>query len=313
MLIGGELISGKDTFAVVNPATGEPFANAPHCNEEDCNRAISAAEQAFPKWEATPIGERQKCLQEALDILIKHKAELALLLCKEQGKPVGGETKSREVVGAHGEWAFTFPIIKKSIDMTETTDSTLDDETSTVTIKRKPVGVAVGILPWNFPVAMFFQKFSPAVVLGNTFVAKPSPFTPLTTLRICELIKDCFPPGVLNVVSSDDTKFRSGAFLTSHPSVRKVSFTGSVPTGKAIMKVCAEDIKRVTLEMGGNDAAIIRKDCDVKKIASGVFKGAFRNTGQVCIAVKRVYCHADIYEPFVREIAECAKNAKVCV
>ena len=155
------------------------------------------------------------------------------------------------------------------------------------------------------------MKFAPAVVLGNTFVAKPSPFTPLATLKTCELIRDCFPPGVLNIVTSADAKFSCGAFLTSHPGIRKVSFTGSLPTGKAIMKSCADDVKRLTLELGGNDAAIVRKDCEVKKVAAGVFKGAFANTGQVCVAIKRCYVHSSIHDEFVKEISSLASTAKV--
>ena len=312
MLIGGKLVKGDETFDVINPAVGKSFAKAPHCTEQHCKDAVAAAKDAFPSWAATPIEQRKEIVQKALGIISENTEKIAEVLCKEQGKPKGGETPERQMVGATFEMLFTQGIIASSLKLNPEPITNMDTPGSKVDVIRKPIGPVVGILPWNFPVAMLFQKAAPALVLGNTFVAKPSPFTPLTTLLCGELLKDCFPPGVLNIITADDNKFRAGAVLTSHPDIRKVSFTGSVPTGKAIMKCCAEDVKRVTLEMGGNDVAIVREDCDVKKTAQGVFKGAFINSGQVCVAIKRAYVHKKIYDEFVKEITEVAKNSKVC-
>eukprot|EP01060_Flectonema_neradi_P004486 TRINITY_DN128_c0_g1_i2.p1 TRINITY_DN128_c0_g1~~TRINITY_DN128_c0_g1_i2.p1 ORF type:complete len:483 (+),score=166.37 TRINITY_DN128_c0_g1_i2:63-1511(+) len=310
MLIGGKLVQADETFDVVNPATGKAFAKAPHCTEQHCKDAVAAAKEAFPSWAATPIEERKAAVQKALEIVSSNMDKFTELLCKEQGKPKGGETPERQMVGASFEMLFTQGIIASALKLNPESVTNMDTPGSRVDIVRRPIGPVVGILPWNFPVAMLFQKAAPALVLGNTFVAKPSPFTPLTTLLCATLLKDVFPAGVFNIVTADDNKFRAGAFLTTHPDVRKVSFTGSVPTGKAIMKCCSEDVKRVTLEMGGNDAAIVREDCDVKKVAQGVFQGAFLNSGQVCVAVKRAYVHKKIYDEFVKEITEIAKNSK---
>ena len=189
-----------------------------------------------------------------------------------------------------------------------------ENDTHVVEIKRRPIGVCVGISPWNFPLICSLPKWASAIALGNTFVLKPSPYTPLTCLALGVLLKDVFPPGVLNVVSGSDDPaygFNVGAYLTSHPDVKKVSFTGSVRTGKAIYKSASSDVKRVTLEMGGNDAAIVRADADVKAVAPEIAGKAFFNTGQVCVAIKRCFVHESIFDDFVAEITSAAKRAKV--
>eukprot|EP01059_Diplonema_ambulator_P011760 TRINITY_DN217_c0_g1_i13.p2 TRINITY_DN217_c0_g1~~TRINITY_DN217_c0_g1_i13.p2 ORF type:complete len:568 (+),score=268.54 TRINITY_DN217_c0_g1_i13:56-1759(+) len=310
MLINGELVDAKETFDVINPATGKAFAKAPHCDAADVDAAVAAAVAAYPSWRDTPIEERRACLQNAIGIIAQHKEALGELLCKEQGKPKGGETPERTFVGASLEMMMTLNVMGKALAISPEPLVHMETEGAKVEVCRRPLGAVAGIGPWNFPVLCMFQKVAPAVVLGNTFVGKPSPFTPLSTLAVVALIKDCFPKGVLNMITADDSKFRAGAHLTAHPDIRKVSFTGSVPTGKAIMKACSDDVKRMTLEMGGNDAAIVRGDVDVKKAAAGVFGGAFANTGQVCVAVKRAYVHSSIYDEFVKELVKNAEEAK---
>eukprot|EP01064_Diplonema_japonicum_P017144 TRINITY_DN251_c0_g1_i4.p1 TRINITY_DN251_c0_g1~~TRINITY_DN251_c0_g1_i4.p1 ORF type:complete len:445 (+),score=166.93 TRINITY_DN251_c0_g1_i4:50-1384(+) len=302
MLINGELVDAKETFDVVNPATGKTFAKSPHCDASDVDAAVAAAKAAFPAWRDTPIEERKACLKKAIDLIGANKDALAELLCKEQGKP--------KATGAKGEVNATIAAMTRVLNVDAAPLVHMDRPEAKVEVCRKPLGVVAGIGPWNFPLLCLFQKLAPAVVLGNTFVGKPSPFTPLSTLVMTALIKDCFPKGVINMIVSDDSKFRSGAQLTSHPDIRKVSFTGSVPTGQAIMKACSPDSKRVTLEMGGNDAAIVCKDVDVKKAAAGVFGGAFANTGQICVAVKRAYVHSSIYDEFVKELVANAEATK---
>eukprot|EP01061_Rhynchopus_euleeides_P016780 TRINITY_DN280_c0_g1_i10.p1 TRINITY_DN280_c0_g1~~TRINITY_DN280_c0_g1_i10.p1 ORF type:complete len:510 (+),score=252.07 TRINITY_DN280_c0_g1_i10:64-1530(+) len=312
MLIDGELVKGEAAFDVLNPATGKAFTQVPDCTEAHVDAAVAAAKKAFPAWAAKKIEDRKDCVAKMLAIIDEHKEKLSELICLEQGKPKGGETPERAAMGASGEMLMVLGLIQQKLATLELPEHVWRDEDDyRVSIVRRPLGVVAGIAPWNFPLLTLLQKMVAAVIFGNTFVAKPSPFTPVATLAMFELIKDCFPAGVVNVVVSDDARFRSGAHLTSHPDIAKVSFTGSVPTGKAIMKSCANDVKRVTLELGGNDAAIVCGDVDVAKAAVGVFRGAFANTGQVCIAIKRCFVHASIFDKFVEEMVKLAQAAKV--
>ena len=163
-----------------------------------------------------------------------------------------------------------------------------DDANARIEVRRRPLGVVGAITPWNFPVLLAAWKIAPALLAGNTIVLKPSPFTPLSTLKLGEILRDALPAGVLNVVSGND---QLGAWITAHPAVRKVSFTGSVATGKKVAAACAPDLKRMTLELGGNDAAIVLDDADPKQVAEKLFWGAFSNSGQICSAIKRLYVH----------------------
>jgi len=168
------------------------------------------------------------------------------------------------------------------------------------------------ICPWNYPLWCSVNKWSAALAYGNTVVVKPSPFTPLATLLMAESIKDCFPAGVINFIAGDDkSDFNVGAFLSTNDKIATVSFTGSVATGKKIMQCCVKDVRRHVLEMGGNDPAIVRSDVDIKKAAQGVFEGAFKNTGQICCAIKRCFVHEDIFDQFKAELVKCAENAVV--
>jgi acyl-CoA reductase-like NAD-dependent aldehyde dehydrogenase len=181
-----------------------------------------------------------------------------------------------------------------------------------VEVRRRPIGVTACITPWNFPAFCAIQKWAPAIVLGNACVWKPSPFTPLSGLRIAALVSSILPPGVLNVVTGDDKRpFNVGRHLVEHDDVAAVSFTGSGPTGKRIMAACAPQVKRVVLEMGGNDAAIVRSDVDVEEAAKGVFSGAMANTGQICCAIKRCFVHESLYEPFKAQLVKLANEASV--
>ena len=314
MLIDGKAVAADKTFGVLNPATGKAFAQCPDCNEADVDAAVAAAKAAFPAWAATTIEERKACLAKAREVILANQEKLAELICLEQGKPKGGETPARQGLGAMREVTATAGLMQLGIDVLDIPEHVWKEEDDfRVSIVRRPVGVVACIAPWNFPLLTLMKKATGALTFGNTLIAKPSPFTPIATCALFELIADCFPAGVINLVVSDDNRFRSGAQLTAHPDVAKVSFTGSVPTGKAIMKVCADDVKRVTLELGGNDAAIICGDVDVEKAAKGVFGGAFANSGQVCIAIKRCFVHSSIHDKFVEELVKLAKAAKVWI
>ena len=295
---------------MINPSTATVFAKAPHATAEQVDAAIMGSAKAFPGWASLSLDARKKCMAEAAEKMEAHKDELIDLLVREQGKPVAAAT---------GELFICIECLKKMQTLEyPVSDKTVDyapaSADHTVTIVRRPIGVVAGITPWNFPMFCSVQKWAPAITLGNTFVLKPSPFTPLTALRYGAILQTCFPPGVLNIVSGDDkAAFNVGQHITGHPAIRKVSFTGSVATGKRIMAACAHDVKRVTLEMGGNDPAIVRADCDPATVAPKVFGGAFGNTGQICCAIKRVFVHESIHDEFVSEMAKCAKEARLPV
>lgn len=299
MTINGQARPGSESFGVVNPATGQEFAHAPDCTQAELNEAVAAAKAALPAWKATPIERRRELINALAGAIAQHGEEFARLLTKEQGKPVPDATG--DVMGG----AFWLTESSK-YDLPE---HVVEDSAERYGVTRYgPVGVVAAIVPWNFPVVLAAFKLGPALLAGNTVVLKPAPTTPLTTLRIGELTRAIFPPGVINIVSGSD---RLGPWLTAHPDVDKVSFTGSTQTGKKVMASAADSLKRVTLELGGNDAAIVMPDVDVKAIAEQLFWAAFRNTGQICIATKRMYVHKDVYEPLKQALVEYAKTVKV--
>ncbi|MGB7373246.1 aldehyde dehydrogenase family protein [Pontixanthobacter sp.] len=298
-LINGEMVSTAGTMEVLNPATEQVIGLVPSCGAEELDRAVAAARAAFKTWSKTPIDERRKVIQ-AMSAAIKENAEeLYRLLTSEQGKP-HDQAKS-EIYGAAGMMA-------GQSTLTLEDEINEDSDTRLSRTRRVPVGVVGGIVPWNFPVMMAMQKIAPAMLSGCTIVLKPSPFTPLATLRVAELIKDIVPAGVVNIITGEDTL---GPLITEHEGIDKITFTGSTATGKKIMEGASKDLKRITLELGGNDASIVLPDADVEKVAEQLFWSSFSNAGQVCIAAKRVYIHEDIYDELSAAIAEVAKGVKV--
>ncbi|MEO1967218.1 MAG: aldehyde dehydrogenase family protein [Sphingomonadaceae bacterium] len=298
-LIDGEMISTAKTFAVVNPATEEDIAQVPACGKDELDRAVAAARKAFLSWRKTPIEERRKAVQ-AIAATIKDNAdELFRLLTLEQGKP--HSQAQMEIYGAAGLAA-----AQSTLNLDDIINEDSDQRLSRT--RHVPVGVVGGIVPWNFPVMMAVQKIVPAILSGCTIVLKPSPFTPLTTLRIAELIKGVVPAGVVNIITGPD---ELGPLITEHPDIDKITFTGSTATGKKIMEGASKDLKRMTLELGGNDASIVLPDADVEKVAEQLFWSSFSNAGQICIAAKRIYIHEDIYDDLSKAIAEYAKQVKV--
>lgn len=299
MLIGGDLVAGSTTFDVLNPATEEVIASVPDATPEDLDAAIAAARAAFPGWSATPIAERKAKLVELANAIWGNAEAFARLLTSEQGKPV--HEAQGEVMGA-GYWLQAYT----ALDLPETVNE--DSEERLSITRHVPLGVVGAIAPWNFPMILAMFKVAPALLAGNTMVLKPSPFTPLTTLRFAELARAILPAGVLNVVTGGDAL---GPWMTAHPGFDKISFTGSTQTGRRVMASAAPTLKRVTLELGGNDPAIVLPDVDVEKIAEQLFWAAFTNNGQICIATKRMYIHKDIYEPLRDAIVAYAKTVKV--
>ncbi len=299
MTIGGRDVAGAGTLDVVNPATGKVFAQAPDCSEAQLDEAVAAARAAQPAWAALPFEERRARVAALAGVLNENLEELKRLLTAEQGKP--HEAAAGEIMGA-AYWFMSAAGLSLPVDVLEDTD-----ERRTETI-RVPLGVVGGILPWNFPLLVFAFKVIPSLLAGNTIVAKPSPFTPLTTLRAGQLLAAALPPGVLNVVSGGDDL---GRWMTGHRGIDKIGFTGSTQTGKAIMRSAADTMKRLTLELGGNDAAIVLPDVDVAATAQALFWGAFGNSGQICVATKRVYVHDAIYDAFLEALIRVAGGVKI--
>ena len=298
MTIGGEIVQAEASFGVKNPATGEVFARAPECSASQLDVAFLAAAQAARDWKRDEAARRATLLQIA-DVLLASTDELVPLLTSEQGKPLADAGME---VFASVIWCQYFANLETPPQIIQ------DDDVAFVEVARRPLGVVAAITPWNAPLMLTFWKVAPALLAGNTIVLKPSPFTPLTTLKVAELLRDVLPPGVLNVVSGGD---QLGAWMTEHPVPRKVSFTGSIGTGKKVAMSAATDLKRVTLELRGNDPAIVLDDADPATVATAIFAGAFTNNGQVCSAVKRVYVPEAMYDEVVEALAAHAKAIKV--
>ncbi|MGB3710685.1 MAG: aldehyde dehydrogenase family protein [Erythrobacter sp.] len=298
-LINGEMVEAKGWLDVVNPATEEVIGKVPACGKGELDRAVSAARAAFKTWRKTDIEERRAAIKAIAGAIKENGDELFRLLTSEQGKP--HNQAQQEIYGAAG-----MASAQSTLELQE--EILQDDDTRLHRHRRVPVGVVGGIVPWNFPVMMAIQKIVPAMLSGCTIILKPSPFTPLTTLRIAELIADKVPAGVVNIITGEDDL---GPMITSHPDIDKITFTGSTATGKKIMEGASADLKRITLELGGNDASIVLPDADPKKVAEQLFWSSFSNAGQVCIAAKRVYIHEDIYDELSQAIADYAKTVTV--
>ncbi|MDM8010675.1 MAG: aldehyde dehydrogenase family protein [Parasphingorhabdus sp.] len=298
-LINGEMVGTAKTLDVVNPANEEVIGQVPACGEDELNQAVAAARAAFKSWSKTPIDERRKVVQAIAGVINENNDELFRLLTAEQGKPHA--QAQGEIAGA-AYMAGSQATLELEDEINEDTEQRLSRT------RRVPVGVVGGIVPWNFPVMMAVQKIAPALLSGCTIVLKPSPFTPLTTLRLAELIKDVAPPGVVNIITGEDSL---GPLITGHPDIDKITFTGSTATGKKIMEGASKDLKRITLELGGNDASIVLPDANVEKVAEQLFWSSFTNAGQICVAAKRIYIHEDIYDELSAAIAAYAKNVKV--
>lgn len=299
LLIDGKLVDGATSFPVINPATEEVVALCPKADGEQLNQAVAAAKRAFPAWAARTQDERAALVEQIADNLLARADEFARLLTAEQGKPL--DQAFFEIMGT----VFT---LKGFAKMRVAEKVMLDDSAHQVFEHRTPLGVCAAITPWNFPVILLANKLGPCLVTGNTMVAKPAPTTPLTTLLLGELINDVLPAGVVNVIADQNDL---GAALSTHVDVAKVAFTGSTATGKKVMASAATGVKRVTLELGGNDAAIVLDDMPAKLAAEKVYQGAMANAGQICVAIKRAYVHETIYDDFLTEITKLAESAVV--
>ncbi len=299
LLIDGKLVDGASTMEVINPATEQVLAICPRGSEQQMDQAVKAAKAAFPAWSRRKVEERRAMLMTLADRIEARQEELARLLTEEQGKPIAEATAEIIYSGAFIRSMASLDLQVKTLE---------DNETRRVEVHRLPLGVVGAIIPWNFPVLLLTFKVPAALIAGNTVVIKPAPTTPLTSLKVGEIMAEIFPPGVVNIVTDQNDL---GAYLTQHPDVAKISFTGSSATGKKVMAAAASTLKRITLELGGNDAAIVLPGADPETVAPGIFGGAFMNAGQVCLAIKRAYVHESIYDEVVDRLAALANAAVV--
>jgi len=282
---------------IFNPATGEPVGEAPVHTVADLQRAIDVAVDAQPAWATLGHEARSAALLRAADAIEDRAEELAQLLSREQGKPLNGPN-ARFEVGACAAW------LRAAAGTPLEAETLVDDGETRAELHYRPIGVVGAIGPWNWPMMITVWQVAPALRMGNAVVVKPSEYTPLSVLALVETINEALPEGLLTVVSGGRDV---GEVLASHPAIGKVMFTGSTATGKAIIRSSADTVKRLTLELGGNDAGIVLPDADPKAIAEGLFWGAFINTGQTCAALKRLYVHEDIYDAVCDELTNVAK------
>ncbi|MXO73022.1 aldehyde dehydrogenase family protein [Alteraurantiacibacter buctensis] len=299
LLIDGQLVDGARQLDVVNPATGAVFATCARADEAQLEQAVAAAKKAFPTWATTPFAQRSKMLLQWADVIEARADEFARLLTQEQGKPL--PQAAHEMGGA-------IAVLRTFANMELKPEVLRDDGDCRIIRQWTPLGVVAAITPWNFPMLLLMMKLAPGLSSGNTMVAKPAPTTPLTTLLLGETAADILPAGVLNVIVDQNDL---GARLTSHPDIAKVSFTGSTGTGKRVMQAAADTLKRITLELGGNDAALVLDDADIGVVAPAIFQAATINAGQVCLAAKRVYAPRSLYEPLCDALAQLATDAVV--
>jgi len=299
LTIDGAAVDTATRVDVINPATGKVFASAPCAGQAELDMAVAAATRALPAWKALGWEGRRDLLVKAAKVIEPQLDQFTALFVAEQGRPTAlakGEVQM-------GAWWL------KSVARQDLPNEIVEDsDTRQVIVKHEPLGVVAAIVPWNFPFLLAMWKIAPALLAGNTMVLKPSPYTPLCSLKLAELWRDILPAGVYNVISGDDAL---GPLMTAHPGFAKISFTGSTATGKRVMEAASRDLKRITLELGGNDAAIVLPDVDVAEVAPKLFFGSFYNSAQVCIATKRLYIHDDIYDEMLGAFHRLAKEAVV--
>ncbi|CCT69180.1 related to aldehyde dehydrogenase [Fusarium fujikuroi] len=289
-VINNQLSPTSESRHGICPSTEESLWESPVSTQDDVDRAVSAAKAAYPAWRKLSWDERASYLVKFADAIEAHKQEFIDLLGREAGKPPQAGGFELMLVMEH---------VRETPKLRIGEVKPEDNEDRTAVVRYVPIGVGVGIVPWNFPMLLGIGKAYPAMLAGNTFIWKPSPYTPYSALKLAEIGAKVLPPGVLQALSGGDDL---GPMLTAHPDVAKVSFTGSTETGKKIMAACAATLKRVTLELGGNDAAIVCEDVDIPGVAGKVAFLAYVHSGQICMNIKRIYVHESIYDKFVSEV-----------
>jgi acyl-CoA reductase-like NAD-dependent aldehyde dehydrogenase len=299
MLINGRLVAGERMLDVINPATEEVFARVPHATEAHLDEAVAAAAAAQKIWARTTMAERRAVIEDLAAAIRANADDLARTITMEQGKPLP------EAAG-EVEWSQGYLLHTSTLQLPDRIIQ--DDAQFRIETRHKPLGVVGAIVAWNFPLLLACWKIGPALMAGNAIILKPAPTTPVTTLKLGEICARILPAGLVNILTDNNDL---GPKMTTHPGIAKIGFTGSSQTGKRIMASAADTMKRVTLEMGGNDPTIVLPDVDVRATAEKVYGGAFFNAGQVCLAIKRAYVHDAIYDDFCDALADIARAAVV--
>lgn len=300
LMINGQKVAGAaGQFEVLNPATEDVVAHCPEASLAQLDDAVSAAQACFETWQYSSTEERKALLHSIADRIEANADELARIVVEEQGKPL---FLAQMEVGGAVAWTRATAELEMPVEVLE------DGESKRVEVHRKPLGVVGSITPWNWPLMIAVWHIMPAIRSGNTVVAKPSGLTPFNTIRLVEIINEVAPAGLVNVVTGESG---IGSGMSGHPGISKIVFTGSTPTGQNIMRGAAGNLKRLTLELGGNDAGIVLPDADPSAIAEAVFQTSFLNMGQTCAALKRLYVHDSIYEEMCEKLADEAAKQTV--
>ncbi len=307
--VDGAWVDARDgrVFPVVNPATGDTIAHVPRLGAAETRRAIEAAQRALPAWRHRTAKDRARVLRRLADLMLERADELAALLVLEQGKPLAEAHAEIAYAASFYEW---FGEEAKRLDGS-TIPQPLPDRR--IVVLREPVGVTAGITPWNFPSAMPTRKSAPALAVGCTMVLKPAEQTPLSALAVAALAEEAgVPPGVFSVVTgaAEDAP-AIGEEMTSNPLVRKLGFTGSTEVGKLLMRQCAGQVKKISLELGGNAPFIVFDDADLDEAVAGAVTCKFRNSGQTCISANRLLVQDGIYDDFLAAFGERVAGLKV--
>jgi succinate-semialdehyde dehydrogenase/glutarate-semialdehyde dehydrogenase len=304
--VNGEWIDAKsgETFAVFNPATGDELVRVPLMSEADAKAAVTAAHEAFKQWRTTTAKERATVLRRWYQLMQDNMEDLALLMTLEQGKPLAEARGEVQYAASFVEW-FAEEGKRAYGELIPT-----HKQDARILVSREPVGVVAAITPWNFPAAMITRKAAPALAAGCSFICKPAEDTPLSALALAELAHRAgIPAGVFNILTGDPRAL--GSVLTGHELVRKLSFTGSTPVGKLLMAQCANTVKRVSLELGGNAPFIVFDDADLERALDGAMASKYRNAGQTCVCTNRFLVQDGIYDRFVEALAERTRQLKV--
>lgn len=293
-----------NTLDVINPANNEPLGTIPACDAVDTRAAIEAANRALPAWSALTAHQRAAMLRKWHDLMLANADELALIMTLEQGKPLA-EARGEILYGASFVQWFAEEGIRA---YGETIPA--QQASRRILVRKTPVGVCAAITPWNFPNAMITRKLAPALAAGCTVVVKPSELTPYSALALAELAERAgIPPGVLNIVTGMPQGI--GGELTANPTVRKLTFTGSTQVGKLLLRQCADTVKRVSMELGGNAPVVVFDDADLDQAVAGVMASKFRNSGQTCVCANRIYVQSGIYDRFAARLSEEVRKLKV--
>ena len=301
IIVNGEQVGAKsgEEMPVVNPVTEEELDTVPKGGPEDVDAAVAAAKEAFKEWSAKDPDERAELIRAGVSAIRENGKEIAQLLVQEQGKPM------MEAMGELHHFLHGMSYYADLASKIEGTYTTLPSALGKAygMVIKKPMGVCAAIVPYNFPLTLMGTKIGPALAAGNTVVVKPAGTTPLATLRVAQLMQEAeLPPGVLNVVTGPGAEV--GEALAGHPDVRRVAFTGSTPVGRRLMEVAAPKFKRVSAELGGSDPVIVFPDADVDAAVRGINIGRFFNAGQACLAAKRVYVFAEVYDGFMESLVK---------